>query len=373
VRILLTTDVAGGVWTYGEELCAELAARGHGVHLVAFGGEPRADQREWLRRNASVGFTVLPHPLEWMPEPEPEIAGSVPALREIVDRFSPDVIHLNQFYPGGFDLGAPALVTAHSDVLSWWRSVRGEAPPADAWFERYRRWVAAGLRGARARVAPSRWLATEVQATYDCGPVLPIHNGRSAALFPAGPPQREPLVLTAGRLWDEGKGAIDLARAAAALPAAARAVVAGPARHPAGGADFPVDSPGLEWRGVLPADELRRLLRRVAVYAATSRYEPFGLAPLEAALSGCALVMTDLPPFRELWEGCARFYAPGDAAALADQVRFLLSEPHARAELADAARRRALDRYSTRRMADAYEQVYARLASGQPAPVTPDP
>ena len=33
-----------------------------------------------------------------------------------------------------------------------------------------------------------------------------------------------------------------------------------------------------------------------------ARYEPFGLSILEAALSGCALVLGDLPSLRELWD-----------------------------------------------------------------------
>ena len=36
---------------------------------------------------------------------------------------------------------------------------------------------------------------------------------------------------------------------------------------------------------------MRELFARVAIYAATSRYEPFGLAPVEAALSGTPFVV----------------------------------------------------------------------------------
>jgi glycosyltransferase involved in cell wall biosynthesis len=112
---------------------------------------------------------------------------------------------------------------------------------------------------------------------------------------------------------------------------------------------------------MLPAAALRELLGRAAVYAATSRYEPFGLAPLEAVLAGCALVMTDIPTFRELWEGCALFYPPGDAAALASACRELLQDPHHRQALARAAGERARECYNPGRMAAGYEALYRRI------------
>jgi glycogen synthase len=364
LRILLTTDVAGGVWTYTEELAAELSARGHAVELVSFGGDPRPEHIAWVERQPGIGFTPLPHPLEWMPEPEPALSASGAALRAVADRFRPDVIHLNQFYPAALELGAPKVVVAHSDVLSWWRAVHGRDAPVDGWFTRYRGWVEAGLHGAHARIAPTAWMAMRVEEVFRSPPVAVIANGRSADLFSSGAADREPMVVTVGRLWDEGKGAADLARAARSLQGSAHVLAAGPVRHPAGGSDFPTDSPGLEWLGTLRPDQLREILCRSAVYVATSRYEPFGLAPLEAALSGCALVMTDIPPFRELWEDAALFYPPGDPTALTDRVRSLLSDPGVRRSLAQTAGERARDRFSPRRMTDGYLALYLEILTG---------
>jgi glycogen synthase len=377
VRILLTTDVAGGVWSYTEELYDALVGRSHEVALVSLGGEPSRGQRLWLRSRPELLFTALPHALEWMPEPEPSLSRSADALRSAADRFRPDVIHLNQFFYGASDLGAPKLVVAHSDVVSWWRAVKAEEPPADAWFHRYRGWVEAGLAGAGARAAPSGWMARQAMEIYGAAPVEVVHNARSPARFPRGTATRDPVAVTAGRLWDEGKGVGDMVAAAALLERRRRAelpapvVVAGPARHPAGGRDFPTRSPGLRWAGILPSDGMTALLRRAAVYVATSRYEPFGLAPLEAALSGCALVMTNIPTFRELWDGAALFYEPGDSAALAEILRKLLDAPGRREPLADAAYARALDRFAPDRMAAAYETIYRRLQAASPNPPSP--
>lgn len=405
LRILLTTDVVGGVWSYTEELADALAARGHVVALVAFGGEPNASQRAWLELRPQIEFAAVACPLEWMPEPEPGLSSSVEAVRAVVAQFVPDVVHLNQFYYGAFELGAPKIVVAHSDVVSWWRIVKEEEPPDDPWFRRYRAWVREGLSGAGLRVAPTAWFASQVAAIYDGLPVRTVYNGRSATRWgrasprdvarpthgrppeghvahgratrahgtgghpPDGPPPddaatarpRPPRVVGAGRLWDRAKGARDLIDAAARLGVGVDVVVAGPVQHPAGDDDFPTDVPEIRWAGDLASTELHALLAETRVYAATSRYEPFGLAPLEAVLAGCALVASDIPTFRELWDGCALFYPPGDADALARALGALCEDDARCQRLARAARTRALQRYTPERMAAGYEALYREL------------
>ena len=59
---------------------------------------------------------------------------------------------------------------------------------------------------------------------------------------------------------------------------------------------------------------------RAAIYALPARYEPFGLSALEAALSGCALVLGDIPSLREVWGDAAVFVPPDDAGGLRDAL-----------------------------------------------------
>ena len=63
--------------------------------------------------------------------------------------------------------------------------------------------------------------------------------------------------------------------------------------------------------GRLSAGELADWYARAAIYALPARYEPFGLSALEAALSGCALVLGDIPSLREIWGDAALFVPPG--------------------------------------------------------------
>lgn len=363
MRILITTDLAGGVWTFAGELAAALAKREHQVALVTFGGEADRQRRHWLAEHPHIDSFNISAPLEWMPEPERGLHASVPKLQEVVDRFRPEVLHLNQFFYGAFEWGVPALLTAHSDVLSWWREVKGEPAPDDAWFRRYRGWVVAGLQGAQVRVAPTRWLARVTEQIFESPPVQTVYNAREPGpWFSSAAAVREPLVITAGRLWDEGKGARDLAEAAPWI-GGGTVMAVGAAAHPGGGANFPTGATGLQWVGKQPADELRRLFGRAAIYAATSRYEPFGLAPLEAALAGCALIMSDIATFRELWQDCALFYPTGDATELAACCGALLADAARRASLAAAARARALDLYAPGRMAAEYEAMYLKIVT----------
>ena len=47
------------------------------------------------------------------------------------------------------------------------------------------------------------------------------------------------------------------------------------------------------------------------MYAATARYEPFGMEVLEAALSRCAIIANDIPSFREIWGDDAIYFRTG--------------------------------------------------------------
>ena len=113
-------------------------------------------------------------------------------------------------------------------------------------------------------------------------------------------------------------------------------------------------------RGRLEPHALADWYARAAVFAHPARYEPFGLAVLEAARSGCALVLGDIPSLRENWDGCADFVPPDGPEALARALTGLLSDPERRARLASAAHARSLD-FSLERFGRGYLEAYAQL------------
>jgi glycosyltransferase involved in cell wall biosynthesis len=190
-----------------------------------------------------------------------------------------------------------------------------------------------------------------------------VHNGRSAHWVQSV--QKEPFVLGVGRLWDLAKNVAALGRIAerVAWPvfvAGDDTAPDGTRRHLAG---------PLRALGSLPFDELAGWLGRAAVFASPARYEPFGLGALEAALSGCALVLGDIPSFRELWGDrgwgdAAVFVDPLDDERLARELDRLTRDPHRCVELGALARARA-ERYTPDAMATGYRDVYASISTCQ--------
>lgn|GEM_PF-1536527 len=109
------------------------------------------------------------------------------------------------------------------------------------------------------------------------------------------------------------------------------------------------------------------LIAGAEVFALPSRYESFGYVTLEAMILGKPVVSTDITGSSDLVvPGETGFLVPpGDAAAFAEAVAGILSDP-ARAEaLGEAARRRA-EHFSRDRMAREALGVYQSL--GVPAP-----
>src|SRR5207248_1112890 len=97
------------------------------------------------------------------------------------------------------------------------------------------------------------------------------------------------------------------------------------------------------------------------VFASAALYEPFGLAVLEAASAGCALVLSDIPTFRELWEGAATFVDPMDAEGFACAIEDLIGDTAFRVERGSKARATAR-RYTPERMANHMAAIYRALA-----------
>jgi glycogen synthase len=354
VRILLALDTVGGVWTYGLELTRALARFEAEVVLAALGEPLRGEQRVEAIESPAVRVYALECALEWMDEPWTDVRRSGEWLLEVARESEADLAHLNCFAYGALPWRMPVVVAAHSDVLSWHEAVRGE--PAGPEWDRYREAVEAGLAGAGAVVAPTDAMLRAIERWYDFDAeryVIP--NGRDPARF--RPLEKEPLVVSAGRLWDEAKNVAALDRIAGRLPWPV--LLAGPGE--AGAA---------RRLGRISVEALAHLLGRAAIFAEPAHYEPFGLAALEAGLSGCALVLGDIPSLREVWKEAAVFVDPDDDRRLALELRTLIEDGARRLELGGRARRRALQ-YSPERMAAGYVELYEQLLAEEPAVVRP--
>jgi glycosyltransferase involved in cell wall biosynthesis len=355
----MTGDSIGGVWTYCLDLSRALGNLGIEVVLLTMGRPlTREQHREaWSIPTLTVHEEQLK--LEWMDDPWEQVdrAGSV--LLGLERRYGPDLVHLNGYAHGVLPFRAPVLVAAHSCVLSWWRAVYGTSPPPE--FDTYRERVRAGLRGADAVVAVTRSMLQSLEENYgSLGRTHVIVNGCDAEEFL--PDQKEPFVFSAGRFWDAAKNMAALAEAAKRVRWPVYA--AGDDQRPPGaGASFePGNTAPLHMLGRLSRKDLAGWLGRAAIYALPARYEPFGLSVLEAALSGCALVLGDVPSLRELWDGAAVFVDADDSLQLASAINMLAAEAPQRDHMARAARERAA-RYSLRQTGEAYLTLYGEMVA----------
>lgn len=333
-RLLLTTDAVGGVWTYSLDLARALAEANDMVTLLAVVGPPPS--AEQLTEAASVpGLQLIDTglPLDWTARDEQQVRAAAEELASFAAEAEADLVQLHTPALALANYPAPLVSVAHSCVGTWWSAVgKGPLPSDLAWRAAL---VREGLGRSDLVVAPTRAFARMLQSTYglDALPTA-VHNGRRTLSLPAG--DLAGLALTAGRLWDAGKNVATFDRAAAlsSIPFMA----AGPLAGPEGSETRLSHSRPL---GNLAAADMAKLLHKRPIFVSLALYEPFGLAVLEAAQAGCALILADRPGFRELWNDAALFVDPRDEHAVAAAVDKLVSTPATRRCLGDAARRRA--------------------------------
>ncbi|MBV8577834.1 MAG: glycosyltransferase family 4 protein, partial [Acetobacteraceae bacterium] len=342
----------GGVWTYTLDLARGLSDRGIEVVLAILGPKPSADQQAQAHAVGKLRMVVTELPLDWTARGEGDVRGAAAALAPLAGETRANLVHLHAPALSCARYQVPVVAVVHSCVATWWRTVRSGPLPEDF---RWRFHLAReGVSVADAVIAPSRSFAALLSATYgEVARYLVVHNGR--ATEPSGRGEREPAVLTAGRLWDEGKNAALLDRAAGLMDLPVYA--AGPTQAPEGATCW---FPNLRPLGTLPEYALRRRMAKTRVFASAARYEPFGLTVLEAAQEGAALVLSDTPTFRELWDDAAVFLDPDDAEAWAVSLARLAAAPDTAAELGERARARSA-LYSVKAMVEQTLAVHRSL------------
>ena len=366
MHLLITADTVGGVWTYTRELVTQLSRRGVRITLVSFGEIPSAAQTLWIDGLLEVSYHPTAFRLEWMQDAQSDLEESARFLRALIDETKPDLLHFNQFYYGNLPTDLPRIVVAHSDVVSWWVSVHGAKPPDSEWIQKYQENVAQGIAGADLVIAPTQWMLEQMCSYYgEPKRKAVIHNGRDPKLF-VPHLSKEDYILSVGRLWDAGKQATLLLRDDLPLPT----ILVGSERSPEGVVAYAQSIgrlPKLEMKGPQTETQLRQLFARAPIYAATSRYEPFGLAPLEAALSRCAIVANDIPTFREVWGDDAVYFEQNSARSLLLTIQEVASNPQRRSDYARRALERARAKFNSGRMAEDYLNLYRSLISAEVA------
>ncbi len=362
-RVLISTDAVGGVWRHAIDLARSL--NGVGISCVLAGlGPPPADRSEAEALATATNLVWTGLGLDWMQHDAAAVAGIGAALAQVARQRGADLLHLNlPSQAAGVPHDMAVVAMSHSCLPTWWAAVRKEPlPVAYHWQQEATR---LGMDRADMVLAPSRSHAEALERAYGRVDGLRVlHNATSGPEAPPGAGPRRPVVLAAGRWWDEGKnaGMLDLAAARASWPVELAGSLTGPdGTH--------IDLAHARSLGALPPSALRARMREAAIFASPSLYEPFGLAVLEAAASGAALLLADIPTFRELWADAASFVAPDRPESWMQAISLLADDEDRRRALADAARERAASFTPARQLEGLLETYEAAMQRGTCRPV----
>jgi glycogen synthase len=302
------------------------------------------------------------------------------------DGWWPDVVHAHDWlvtHPAvalAEHAGAPLVATVHATEAgrhSGWLS-----HPLNQQVHSVEWWLA---NRANKVITCSAAMRTEAATLFDIDPSLisVIHNGIESRGWQV-PTAKVPntrtahtaadgaLLLFFGRLEYE-KGVQDLI---AALPRirrthpGTRLVVAGKGRH----LSTLVEQArklrvrrAVDFVGHLCDRALGAALAAADVTVLPSRYEPFGIAALEAAAAGAPLVASTAGGLGEVGlDGVTGMsFAQGDVDSLAGAVRAVLDDPAAAARRAKAARARLRTEFDWTEIAAATERAYAATTVGE--------
>lgn len=349
-RILMTTDAVGGVWRYAIDLARHLKRAGVETTLLGFGPRPSSTQKDEAGE-AALDVEWSDAPLDWMPSGLDALPEQHRAIASVAKSRGAELLHLNALPQCAPALRAwPVVGFTHSCLPTWWSAVRSAPLPAE--WKAHEQANASGYRAAHIVVAPSRAHAAAVRERYGVARmVYAIHN---AAAPVSGAANREPYIFAAARWWDDAKNGATLDATAARIEWPV--MMAGATRGPEGQS---LEVRNASAAGLIDASAVRGHMRRAAIFAAPSIYEPFGLSVLEAASSAAALVLSDIPTFRELWDGTALFASPQDPEAWTGALESLIRDAGLRREMGRRAADRAT-RYSPEAQLQATLQTYGR-------------
>jgi glycosyltransferase involved in cell wall biosynthesis len=349
----MTADAAGGVWTYALDLIRSLADFGIDTTLCTLGPPPSTSQQRDAASVPKLDLQCTSLSLDWTAHGPQELDDAADDLKQRATECGAGLIHLNA--PGHAGIrpwSKPLVVAAHSCVATWWRAMSRDRLPADLGWRRRR--TAAGLELADAIIVPSRSFATTLVTEYGDLPTLSVvPNSRWSA--PVSSAVRTH-ILTAGRLWDPAK---NIRMIDAVAGRTGMTVLAAGSQHGPNGERITLRY--LRHLGTLPAMALCNIYAQTRIFVSVPHYEPFGLAVLEAAQAGCALILSDIPTLRELWNGAAVFVDPSRYDDLATSLERLHSDERGPQNLGELARLRASS-FTPRRTAagvlDTYDTAY---------------
>ncbi len=325
------------------------------------------------------GVAFHPLPLPSLPRPVAKVWWEQGILPKAAARMGADLLHVPYWAPP-MRSPLPLVVTIHDLIPLLLRDYRGPAA-----VRLYTAMVAAASRGVAQIVTDSEASRRDILAHLAVAParvtVAPLAVGSEYRPTPSATDAAvlrryglEPGYLLYLGGFDRRKNLATLFAAFAivreALPEA-RLVVAG--RLPAEDSAFApdprrlmagagVEAEAVRFLGFVPEGEKAALYRGARLFAYPSRYEGFGLPPLEAMACGTPVVGSEATSLPEVVGAGGVLAAPDDVEGMAGAMIQLLIDDGFHAGMRAAALRQAA-RFSWERTASITVESYARALS----------
>lgn len=119
----------------------------------------------------------------------------------------------------------------------------------------------------------------------------------------------------------------------------------------------------LRMHGCVPRNQIMQKTEKWSIFILTSDWESFGIAVTEAMAMGLPVVTFGVGGLREvIRDGVDGFLVDsGDIDAFVERIGFLIDNPDKAKVMGENGRKRAVEKYSVRKMVNEYEELYIRL------------
>jgi phosphatidylinositol alpha-mannosyltransferase len=350
-------DRFGGVQSHIRAQAATLRRRGHEVTVIAprsFGIDlEQADDAVRIGRAVAIPANGSMAPITFGPL---AAAGVRNRLREI----EPEVVHLHE--PLIPSLSGLALLNVNAPCVGTFHA----ASEGSVAYWAARPMLRRAIGRLEVRIAVSE-AARDLIARYFPGEYEIIPNGVEIARYASAAPVdlgAGPTVLFLGR-FERRKGLEVLIQAMTRLrdlEPKLTIVGSGPAEH---GCRALAERLQVEvnFIGAVHDDLKAGIFGSADVYCSPALGgESFGMVLIEAMAAGAPVVCSDLPGFRAVAGDAALLVPPGDAGALADSLRGVLTSQD-RAKAMSEAGKAVAARFDWNRLAERLEESYVRAVA----------
>ncbi|MDQ2698033.1 MAG: glycosyltransferase family 4 protein [Actinomycetota bacterium] len=335
VDLLFYTGTKGGMESYVREVYTRLADDPELEFVGYASSELAAHGAPWFPGSVIDSGISGENRIAWA-------RGELFAVARAARRHGTDLVHCPANF-GPLRSTVPVVLTIH-DLLAF----RHPEYVPGAYSRILRTMIRLATRTARRIITVSRASRDDI-ITYlgvpdDRVVVTPLAGSAPAA--GAGLRRHESQLLAVGNRMPH-KGFEFLLEAMARIEPARRPMLVITGSHGDDPLKPVVERLGLgdhvDLRGWLSRVELDRLYAESTALVFPTRFEGFGLPPLEAMARGCPVIVADIPVMHEVAGDAAVYVDPTDPDAIARAIRSVLDSPDERSRMSRAGLARAAD------------------------------